>query len=132
MKADDTTLARVRATLDRMAEAYRGRRLDTLIDCFVDDPDVSLIGTAADEQRFGRAAIRQQAERDWSQTEAIALETGSLAVSATGGVAWAFVDGAFRMRAGGGEQVLPARITYVLVEREGDWKIAHAHFSTPL
>jgi uncharacterized protein (TIGR02246 family) len=131
MKADAMTEAAVKAVLDRFTEGYARRDLETLLALFAPDADVVLYGTGADEKRVGLAEIRAQAERDWSQSEAVSLTYGWTSVSAAGSVAWVATDGAFEVQAGGQEMTLPARITWVLEKRDDKWLIVQAHFSVP-
>lgn len=131
MKADNTTEAQVTKVLNRFTEAYRDRDLDAMMECFASDDDVFLYGTGADERRVGRAEIEAQAMRDWAQTETAAMDFQSILVSSAGVVSWAAVDGAFDLRSDGRQIRLPARITLVLENRDGEWLIVHAHFSTP-
>jgi uncharacterized protein (TIGR02246 family) len=131
MKADANTEAAVKAVINKVAEAYATRNIDTLLACFAPDPDAIMYGTGADEKRTGRAEVKTQAERDWAQSESSRINYETVLVSAAGSVAWAAVDGAFQVKAGGQEFEMPARITYVLEKRGDQWLIVHSHFSTP-
>lgn len=131
MKADPTTYAAVKESLDGVATAYAERNLDHLLASFSPDPDVVMYGTGADEKRVGRAEIQRQAELDWSQTDTTTLKYDGLSVSASGNVAWAAADATFELEAGGQAMSLPARLTAVLENRDGRWLVAQAHFSFP-
>lgn len=131
MQADAPTAAAVRLVLDKVAEGYATRNLDVLHSAFAPDPDVIMYGTGADEKRVGWTEIALQAQRDWSQTDSSAVRYGWMSVSTAGGVAWAATDATFELSAGGEEMSLPARITYVLERRAGQWLIVQAHFSLP-
>ena len=131
MNADARTGKEVDAVIDQLANAYKTRNLKDLMACFAPDPDVVLYGTGADEKRVGPDQIRAQAERDWSQTESIAITFTSRSISAAGLVAWAALDGAFEIRASGQQMTLPTRVSFVLEKRDGKWLIVHSHFSTP-
>jgi len=132
MKADLVTETEVKGVLQAFADAYGKRQLTPLLQCIASDADVLLYGTGADEKRVGLEQIRAQVERDWAQTETIAMEFASMAVSSAGPVAWAAADGAFLFRVDGQEKVLPARASFVLEKRAGNWLIVHAHFSSPV
>lgn len=129
MKADAATEAAVKAVLDRMAEGYERRDIAMVLSTFAPDGDVVMYGTGADEKRVGPAEIQTQAERDWSQTEAATVALGWTSISAAGSVAWAAADATFNLKAGGQEMSLPARITFVLEQRGGEWLIVQSHFS---
>jgi ketosteroid isomerase-like protein len=131
MKADAKTEAEVRALLTKLTDSYGKRDLEGLMGCFAPDPDVVMYGTGIDEKRIGPAEIRIQAQRDWDQAEAISMTFDWMSVSAAGPVAWAAVDGAFKLHAGGQEFILPARGTFVLEKRDDRWLVAQGHFSAP-
>jgi uncharacterized protein (TIGR02246 family) len=131
MKADAMTEAAVKAVLDKVTEGYANRDVASLLSAFATDPDVVMYGTGADEKRIGLKEIQAQAERDWSQTESAAVTYESISVSSAGSVAWAAADASFRLKADGQEMTLPARITFVLENRNGQWLIVQAHFSLP-
>jgi len=131
MKADPRTEAQVQATLRKFSEAYAGRDLKAVMACFAPDHDVVLYGTGADEKRVGAAEIRAQVERDWAQTERIAISYAWISISSADRVAWAAADASFSFTAGGESGSLPARLTIVLEEREGTWFIVQSHFSVP-
>ena len=38
-------------------------------------------------------------------------------------------DADFAVSAGGHQTTMPVRITFVLEQRDGEWRIAHAHYS---
>jgi ketosteroid isomerase-like protein len=131
MKADAKTEAEVKAVLTRLTESYEKKDLEGLMACIAPDPDTVMYGTGADERRVGPAEIRMQAQRDWDQTEAISMAFGWTSISAAGPVAWAAVDGAFKIRAGGQAFSMPARATFVLEKRDGKWLVVQSHFSAP-
>ena len=131
MKADAKTEAEVRAVLTKLTNSYEKRDLEGFMGCFAPDPHAVLYGTGIDEKRIGLAEIRMQAQRDWDQSEAISMAFDWISVSAAGGVAWAAMDGAFKVRAGGQEFTMPARVTLVLVKRDDRWLIVQSHFSAP-
>lgn len=131
MNADSGTEAEVKAVLARFSESYAKQDREGMLACLAPDPDVVLFGTGADERRIGLAEIQLQAERDWAQTEAISMDFDWMSVSAAGPVAWAAVEGAFQIRAGGQEFRMPARATFVLEKRDTHWLIVQSHFSTP-
>ncbi len=131
MKADARTEAAAKAVLDKFAEAYAKRDVESLLALFASDPDVVLYGTGADEKRVGLAEIKAQAERDWSQSEAASLKYGGTSVSAAGSVAWVATDATFEAKVGGQKITLPGRLTAVLERRGDKWLIMQSHFSLP-
>lgn len=131
MKADSKTTAEVQATIKKFTDAYQARRLNDVMDCFAADADVMIYGTGADEKRIGPEQIRAQVERDWAQSDSLSLSFDWSSISAAGPVAWAAMDGSFKVRAGGQEMTVPARVSLVLENRGGRWVVVHSHFSTP-
>ncbi len=131
MKADAKTEAAVKAVLNKLADGYTRRDLETLVAIFAPDPDNIMFGTQADEKRIGLAEIKAQAERDWSQTEANSIEYEWTSISAANGVAWVAADMTFEVKAEGQEMTLPGRLTAVLEQRGDQWLIVQSHFSLP-
>ncbi len=129
MKADAATTKAVQAVLDRLAWSYAKRDIKVALSLFT--PDVFAFGTGADEKRSGLAEMQKQMERDWAQTESTNVTYEWTSVSAAGDVAWVASDATFRIKAGGEEINLPARLTAVLEKRLDAWLIAQAHFSFP-
>ena len=101
-----------------------------LIDEFVDDDDVMVVGSEASEIEIGREQIAQMLKTlaagpavrfTWKQTR-----SGS-----TGDVAWLFASGDAVIMDSGKETRLPYRLTGVLERRSGRWKWRQFHGSEP-
>lgn len=131
MKADAGTESAVMSAFTNFWTAYEKRDWDGLSSLLIPDPDVSLYGTGADEKRIGRAEIKVQAERDWSQSQSAALKFDWHSVSAAGPVAWVTADGAVHAKVDGESVTMPVRLTTVLEQRSGKWLVAHFHVSMP-
>jgi len=131
MNADTKTALVVQSAIKQFTDAYVNRSLAGVMACFAADADVVLYGTGADEKRLGSDQIRIQIERDWSQTESLAMSFALSSISAAGPVAWAAVEGACNIRADGRDMTMPLRVSFVFENRGGNWLIVHAHFSTP-
>jgi ketosteroid isomerase-like protein len=114
MKANAKTEKEIRAAVNRMKDSYQRQDMDALLACFAPNGDTIMYGTGADEKRIGLDEIRIQAQRDWAQTDAIAVTFDWMSISAAGPVAWAAMDGRFEIRANGQEMSMPARLTLVL------------------
>ena len=128
MKAPGSTERAVLDVMDRLAEVYVTRDADDLASVFAPDADVVMFSPGA-ERVVGLADILAKATSDWTRTEAATLVFRRTAVSAAGSVAWVATDADFTVTAGGQETTTPVRITFVLEERAGDWRIVHAHYS---
>jgi len=131
MKANVKTEAAVVAVLDRFMETYQKRDIDGLMALFAPDDDQIMFGTGIDEKRIGRDQIRFQAERDWSQTEALAFNFTWRQVSAAGPVAWVAAEGLGEGKAGGQAIQFPVRMTAVLEQRGDEWILVQSHVSLP-
>jgi ketosteroid isomerase-like protein len=130
MRADASTEAAVRATLDKLAEVYVERDVQLLGTVFAPDPDVVMYSPGTKERVVGLSEIQAKADGDWSKSEAAFLAYRRTSVSAAGSVAWAATDADFTVRASGGqESTLPVHITFVLERRGEQWLIVHAHYS---
>ena len=131
MKANAETEAAVMGTLNKFLETYRQRDIKGLMSLFPPDKDQVMFGTGADEKRIGRDEIKFQAERDWSQTEALDFNLNWIQVSAAGPVAWVAADGVGQGKAGGQEFLFPVRMTAVLEQRGDQWYLVQSHVSLP-
>jgi len=131
MKANGKTEAAVLAVLDKFNESYRRRDIDALMALFAPDDDQIMFGTGIDEKRIGRDQIKFQAERDWSQTEALAFNLNWHQVSAAGPVAWVAAEGLGQGKVGGQEIEFPLRMTAVLEQRGDEWLLVQSHVSLP-
>lgn len=131
MKADAKTEADVTNALNKFANAYGQRNMDSLLALLSPDPDVVVTGTGIDEKRIGLSEIKLQVERDWSQSEAISMEIEPHLVSKAGKVAWVTADLVFHVKAGGQDTSIQARLTAVLEQRGKNWLIAQYHSSLP-
>lgn len=131
MKADAKTVAAVSASLNQFAAAYAQRDLAAVLGLFAPDQELVAIGTGADEKRVGMDAIREQFERDWSQSDAATMEFGWVSISASGSVAWLAADMTSTGIVSDQEVSVSGRLTAVLVQRGDKWLFAQTHFSLP-
>jgi len=129
MKADPRTEAEVTSVLSRMVDIVRAGDVDAAVALFADDPDVFLQGTGVDEARTGRAAIREQIERDFTQSDALSWTTLPQSVSSAASVAWTAGDVVIRVTMGGRTLDIPHRLTTVLERRGGKWLVLQMHLS---
>jgi ketosteroid isomerase-like protein len=131
MKANAKTEAAVLAVLDKFMAAYQKRDIEGLMSFLAPDDDLLLFGTGIAEKRIGRAQLKFQAERDWSQTEALAFNFTWHQVSAAGPVAWVASEGVGQGKVGGQAIEFPLRMTAVLEQRGDKWLLVQSHFSLP-
>ena len=128
MQATEETEAAVRAVLDRLADVYVTRDASAMAALFASDADVSMFSPGA-ERVVGPEAIQAKAVSDWARTDAATLAYDRMSVSAVGPAAWVATDADFTVSVGGQETTTPVRITFVLEQRGGEWRIVHAHYS---
>jgi ketosteroid isomerase-like protein len=131
MKANAKTEVAVLAVFDKFIAAYQKRDIEGLMSLLAPDDDIFLFGTGVDEKRIGRAQFRFQAERDWSQTDALAFKLTWHQVSAAGPVAWVAAEGVGQGKVGGQAIEFPFRTTVVLEQRGDKWLFVQLHMSLP-
>ena len=131
MRANTKTETAVMGVLNKFMETYQKRDIEGLMSLFSPDDDQVMFGTGADEKRIGRDQIRFQAERDWSQTEALAFNFTWHQISAAGSVAWLAAEGLGQGKAGDQEFEFPVRMTSVLEQRGDKWYLVQSHVSLP-
>ena len=116
------------AVLTKFGERYSAKDVDGVLELF-DGEDSVVVGTGADEVRFGLAAIRSQVERDISQADSIAMTFGDLRISEAGDAAFVYASMAFEGVVHGEAFKLPARLTVGLVRSGGEWRARQFHTS---
>lgn len=133
MKADRKVEVGVRILLEKMAEAYRKKDVEGVMSCYAVGPDVVSYGTGKAEKYVGPVQMRKAYERDFAQSESVALTFDWLSVSTdkNRNVAWFASDITVRAKVSGKEVTLPGRLTGVMEKRAGNWLIVQVHFSLP-
>ena len=126
--ADEEAVAAIRAVVGQMAERYGAKDPDGVMAGFAGEETV-IVGTGADEVRFGLAEARAQVERDMSQADELSMGVENVRVNVVGEAAFAYADLAFRGSADGDSFEMPVRATMGLVLSDGGWKIAQFHVS---
>jgi len=129
MKADPRTEAEVMHVLSRIVETASSRDVGGAMALFADDPNVFLLGTGVDEARTGHAAIREQIERDLTQSDALSWTLSPQNISAAGSVVWTSGDVVVRVSMGGQTLDIPHRLTTVLERRGAKWLMQQMHLS---
>lgn len=128
--SDDIT-AEVQALMEQWMDHYKAKDADALVRLASGD-DVVVVGTGADEVRFGLAEFRAQAERDFSQADEVEMVVDNLRVTPAGDAAFAYCDITVSGTAGGQSfEMAGLRCTFGLVSTDQGWRIAQAHLSAP-
>jgi uncharacterized protein (TIGR02246 family) len=125
-------VAAISRFLDEFAAAYTAMDADAVARFFTADPDLVMVGTGADEIRIGPEQVREQIGRDLSQADRIELHLGDLNISGRGDVAWVFAQPEVTATVGGDQLRMPLRMTLVLVQDNGEWRIHSGHLSAAL
>jgi class 3 adenylate cyclase len=129
MRPDPRTEAELTAVLARLVDVAERRDVEAAMAMFAADEDAFLYGTGVDEARKGSAEIREQIERDLSQSEAWSWTLGQQSISSAGAVAWTAGDVLIRVAMGDRTLEIPHRLTLVLERRDGKWLIMQMHLS---
>ena len=117
--------------IEKFAEAYGKKDLDTILSLIAPDPNVVIYGSGADEKRIGLDEIRAQFERDFAQAEAGSIEYDWKSISGSEPFAWLAADVTFKPTIQGQEMTFKGRLTSLLEKREDKWLIIQMHFSLP-
>jgi ketosteroid isomerase-like protein len=121
----------IRDVLERLRHAYEAKDLEGVLTLVAAGDHPQLVGTAADEVALDREAIRRLYERDFSQSDRLALSYENPTINSAGDVAWALVPCVITGSTGGQDVVINARLTAVF-ERSGvDWLVRQLHVSVP-
>lgn len=124
------TEANVIGALNELMEVWEERDVDAILSFFAPSPTVSLYGTGADEKRVGLDEIREQIDRDFSQSESLSCKLVWNLVGISGPVAWVASDVEIHFKAPNqDEMAFPARLTTVLQNYDGRWLCEHLHLS---
>jgi len=115
--------------LERISTSYSRRHADDYLACFAEPAIV--YGTGVDEKCVGTAEIRAHLDRDWSQSASASFTLETPQVEIMAGTAWVISDCRFDFCTDAGEGHLPGRVTFILGNVDGQWRIRHAHFSVP-
>ncbi len=118
----EQTRTDIEAVVRRMADRYAAKDPDGVLVLFADDEPM-VVGTGADEVRFGLAEIRTQVERDLVHADSISMAFEDLSVKVVGDAASALADAAFAGSVGGEDFRLPVRLTVGLVKSGTDGSV---------
>jgi uncharacterized protein (TIGR02246 family) len=119
----------VSALLDALVRAYTEKQPEQAISLFTDD--ATLVGTGADEERFGRDSIRAQIERDFAQANGTSVRYADLRVVEGEEIASCFAHVTIEATVAGERITMPMRLTALVRRDGGPWRISQAHFSLP-
>jgi ketosteroid isomerase-like protein len=127
----EAVAAEVGSLLHQWAAAYRRKDTAALLQTAIGD-EIQLVGTGADEVRFGMAEYQAQADRDFSQSEELRMSISNIRVSAVGDAAFAYCDAQVTGSAGGRPFLMTGlRCTVGLARTADGWRVVQTHLSAP-
>jgi ketosteroid isomerase-like protein len=118
----------IQEVLDEFIGRYGAMDAEGVVAIFAGD-DAVVVGTGADEVRFGLNEIRSQVERDIAQADEISVVLENEKINVAGDAAFVYADTRFVGVVGGETFELPARWTVGLVHGEDGWQVMQCHFS---
>ena len=121
----------VMGMLKKYAKAYADKDIDTMMDLFIDDPNVVAIGTGTDEWLHGRKELKEGFKRDFAQADNIQVKFEKVTVQYAGNVAWLSALMTMYAVISGKEVLLSGRLSMVLQNKKDKWLFTHLHFSLP-
>lgn len=119
-------------TVMKFVDAFGRRSSAECLACFKQSDSLMTYGTAADEKRIGVEALREQFERDWSESLSATMQMTWHTSTAYENTGWVAADFIGRFKTQEAEGTRPIRATFVLERNEqSQWVIAHMHLSFP-
>jgi ketosteroid isomerase-like protein len=128
VQADAATREEILLALGEFRAAVSQRRLEGVLSLFAPDADATLIGSSLGEIARGPMELRRFLERLFSEAQAVAWEWDDVSISASGDVAWLWLEGALVLD---GRSDRAYRISGVLERRQGRWLWSLFHGSEP-
>lgn len=115
--------------LNQFCQGYKKRDLTYLLSLFTQN--ATMWGSGLDEYRVGLAQIKEQLERDWSQSEQGEIEIISYTPDNNNSL-WIAALCTAKVTIDGKQHIFEhLRGTIILEHENGSWKIAHMHASFP-
>lgn len=118
------------STLEDYTRAYSVKDINALMQVFIDDDSICVIGTSADEICVGRAAVRQLFERNFAQAKALHFEWQWRHVIIIGAHATVATSLIIYLEYQGQQMTIPIRWT-VTMKKTDRWLWLHHHASSP-
>jgi ketosteroid isomerase-like protein len=129
--AETTLTAEIAAFLDRLSALMRARD-PAIIELFGDDDSTLLVGSEPGEIAHGRPAITALFAAIFASPSAVHWEWDIIEAARQGDIGWFFAEGS-AVLVGPEETVWRAyRLSGVLVQHHGDWRLAQFHGSEPM
>ena len=119
----------VKAFFKEFVEAYPKDDLDRYLNLFLQDENLVMFGTG--EKWLGWENYKNAPAEDKERHGEISLTYDWLTINSHGTIAWIAAEVNVNVKVEGEWRSIPARLTGVLREIEGKWKIVQGHISVP-
>lgn len=115
---------------------YSERNMAKILNLFSTDQKIFILGTGIDETRLDINSLKEQLERDWSQSESGTLTLDpnvvTSSIDASSQKAWAYGVCTAEVTINGQKhRFTPLRGSLFATLKENQWKIEHIHSSFP-
>jgi ketosteroid isomerase-like protein len=131
MKPDPKTKSELSALLGQFKRDVANRD-DSILELFVNEPDVFLTGSETGETAYGPVELRTFFKRIFARPFAYLFDWKSCSFSQYGRVAWVFIEATVRTKGKTTSGKKPYRITAVFKKKSGRWLITHYHGAEPM
>lgn len=127
MKATEKRIAQ--EIFIQFCEKYKNRDLPAMLDLCT--KNINMWGSGIDEYRVGLQEVREQLQRDWSQSEKAEIEILSF-VPTPNDALWTAALCKAKVTIDGKEHMFEHLRGTIVIEKENSlWKISHMHASFP-
>jgi hypothetical protein len=118
-------------TVDRLGTAFRLRDLAAALACFVDDDEITYVGSEDGESAHGRAAVATLLGKLFARVESYDWETHNLMVHRFGVHAFVIADAHGTEYGPSGTEPFPYRVSGLLELVDTDWRWRAVQGSEP-
>jgi hypothetical protein len=118
-------------SVNRLGAAFRVKDVTAALACFVDDDEITYVGSEAWESASGRSAVATLLSELFSRAESYSWQTGSVIVHRIGTGAFVVADAEGTEEGPAGTQPFPYRVSGLLELVDGDWRWRAVHGSEP-
>lgn len=130
MRADEATKTAVNDLLERFADAYESKNVDSLMSLFKPDPNMLNLGPEKEEMNVGAAQLKESMGNVFKEAESINLKYGWTSIKANGDVAWVASHVTYTIKKVGKLEVSEsARFTAVFEKEKDNWLFVQHHLS---
>ncbi len=130
--ADIKTHTEVEDLLNRHAEAYSKKDLQSIMSLFAADPEVTLVIGGAHQARYvGPDQIRESYEADFAATTSAVMKHNWISVHSKGDIAWFASECVSTIEMEKQKFTFPVLWTGLAEKRDNKWVFVQCHVSIP-